>query len=359
MRSSAPLQFMIFLVASWLARQQGEAIEYLRAENRVLRGRLSPKRLRFTDAERCLLAEKGRALGRKRLAEVASLATPETILGWYREKVAAKYDGSRARPAAGRPRSPDDRVGQLLTMARENPSWGYTRLRGALMNLGLDLGRSTIARILKDNGIEPAPLRGKTLPWRAFLKAHWDAIAAADFFSVEVLTVGGLVRYLVLFVIELKTRRIHIAGITSRADGEWRAQIARNLTDSVAGPLSGFVYLIVDRDPLYTAHFKSVLASAGVKLLRLPARSPNLNAFAERFVRSIKQECLQHIVPLGERHLRRTVREFVAHYHSERNHQGLGNVIPFPAPGTPDESGPIRRRERLGGLLNFYERNAA
>ncbi|MDP9034484.1 MAG: integrase core domain-containing protein [Myxococcota bacterium] len=184
-------------------------------------------------------------------------------------------------------------------------------------------------------------------------------IAAADFFSVEVLTVGGLVRYLVLFVIELKTRRIHIAGITSRADGEWMAQIARNLTDSVAGPLSGFVYLIVDRDPLHTAHFKGVLTSAGVKLLRLPACSPNLNAFAERFVRSIKQECLRHIVPLGERHLRRTVGEFVEHYHSERNHHGLGNVIPFPAPGTPDESAPIHCRERLGGLLNFYERKAA
>ncbi len=359
MRLSAPLQFMIFLVASWLGRQQGEAIEYLRAENRVLRRRLDPKRLRFTDAERRLLAEKGRALGRKRLAEVASLATPETILRWYREKVAAKYDGSRARPAAGRPRSPDDRVGQLLTMARENPSWGYTRLRGALMNVGLDLGRSTIARILKDNGIEPAPLRGKTLPWKTFLKAHWDGIAAADFFSVEVLTVGGLVRYLVLFVIELKTRRIHITGITSRADGEWMAQIARNLIDSVSGPLNGVVYLIVDRDPLYTEHFKTLLSSAGVTLLRLPARSPNLNAFAERFVRSIKQECLRHLVPLGERHLRRTVGEFVAHYHSERNHQGLGNVIPFPAPDPPDDSGPIRRRERLGGLLNFYHRNAA
>ena len=290
----APLQFMIFLVASWLGRQQGEAIEYLRAENRVLRGRLGPKRLRFTDTERRLLAEKGRPLGRRRLAQVASLATPETILRWYREKVAAKYDGSLARPAAGRDRSRDDRVGQLLTIARENPSWGYTRLRGALTNLGLDLGRSTIARILKDNGIEPAPLRGKTLPWKTFLKAHLDAIAAADFFSVEVLTVGGLVRYLVLFVIELKTRR-----------------------------------------------------------------SPNLNAFAERFVRSTKQECLRHIVPLGERHLRQTVGEFVAHYHSERNHQGLGNVIPFPAPGPPDDSGPIRCRERLGGLLSFYERNAA
>ncbi len=325
----------------------------------MLRGRLGAKRLRFADAERRLLAEKGRPLGRRRLAEVASLATPETILRWYREMVTAKYDGSRCRAPAGRPRSPTDRVGQLLRMARENPSWGYTRLHGALKNLGLELGRSTIARILKEQGIEPAPLRGKTMSWKTFLRAHWGAIAAADFFSVEVLTAGGFVRYLVLFVIELKTRRVHVAGITCQADGEWMAQIARNLTDAIAGALRGSRYLIVDRDSLYTAHFKSLLDSAGVKLLRLPARSPNLNAFAERFVRSIKQECLRYVVPLGEGHLRRTVGEFVAHYHSERNHQGLGNLIPCPAHPLAAARGPIRRRERLGGLLNFYERSAA
>jgi putative transposase len=249
-------------------------------------------------------------------------------------------------------------VKQLLAMARENPTWGYTRLRGALRNLGSDLGRSTIQRILKEHGIEPAPLRGRTLPWKTFLRAHWGAIAAADFFSVEVLTRGGLVRYLVLFVIDLKTRRVHVAGVTSQADGTWMSQIARNLTDAVAGPLRGYRQLIVDRDPLYTAHMQSLLRVAGVSLLRLPPSSPNLNACAERFVRSIKQECLRHIVPLGERHLRTVIREFVEHYHSERNHQGLGNVIPFPSAVTPS-AGRICRRERLGGLLNFYVRKAA
>jgi putative transposase len=354
-----PLHFLILLVGSWISRQQGEAIEYLRAENRVLRARVGGKRLRFTDAERRLLAEKGRALGQRLLSEMATLATPETILRWYRERVAAKYDGSRARGALGRPRAHGAMVGQLLTMARENPSWGYTRLRGALMNLGCDLGRSTIQRILNEHGIEPAPLRGKTMPWKTFLKAHWGAIAAADFFSVEVLTRGGLVRYLVLFVIDLKTRRVHIAGVTCRADGGWMAQIARNLTDAAGGALTGFGHLIVDRDPLYTAHFRSLLETAGVKLLRLPPNSPNLNAYAERFVRSIKQECLRHVIPLGEGHLRNTLGEFVEHYHSERNHQGLGNVIPFPSRGAAALRAPIRRRERLGGLLNFYERKAA
>ena len=173
MALKAPLQFLILLVASWLSRRQGEAIEYLRAENRVLRAHLGTKRLRFTDPERRLLAEKGRTLGRKLLGEVASLATPETILRWYRQQVAAKYDGTAARRGPGRRRSPSDAVEQVVAMARDNPSWGYTRLRGALENVGLPLGRSTIQRILKAHGIEPAPIRGRTMPWKTFLKAHW------------------------------------------------------------------------------------------------------------------------------------------------------------------------------------------
>jgi putative transposase len=196
------------------------------------------------------------------------------------------------------------------------------------------------------------------MPWKTFLKAHWGAIAAADFFSVEVLTVGGLVRYLVLFVLDLKTRRVHIAGIVHSPDGAWMAQIARNLTDAADGSLRGFDHLIVDRDPLYTRQFESLLASANVTLLRLPANSPNLNAYAEPFVRSIKEECLRHIVPLGEGHLRR-VNEFVEHYHAERNHQGLGNIIPFPLLASPATGDRIRRYERLGGLLKFYQRTAA
>jgi transposase len=167
-----PLQFLILLVASWLSRRQAKAIEYLRAENRVLRAHLGAKRLLFTDAERRLLAEKGKPLGRALLAEIASLATPETILRWYRQQIAAKYDGTAARRGPGRRRSPSDTVEHVVAMARDNPSWGYTRLRGALENVGLTLGRSTIQRILKAHGIEPAPTRGKTMPWTTFLKAE-------------------------------------------------------------------------------------------------------------------------------------------------------------------------------------------
>jgi HTH-like domain len=152
----------------------------------------------------------------------------------------------------------------------ENPTWGYTRIRGALANLGHELGRNTIKRILKENGLEPAPARGKRMPWKTFLKAHLGAIAAADFFSVEVLTFAGIVRYQVLFVIDLATRRVQIAGIVRQPDGTWMRQVARNLTDAVDGFLKGTRYLIHDRDPLFTTAVRGVFEAAGVRCLKLP-----------------------------------------------------------------------------------------
>jgi transposase InsO family protein len=201
--------------------------------------------------------------------------------------------------------------------------------------------------------------RGKTMSWKQFLAAHWGAIAAADFFSVEELTVGGLVRYFVFFAIDLKTRAVTIAGISNQPDGPWMAQIARNLTDAVEGFLKESTKLIVDRDPLYTAQFAAMLGAEGVELLRLPARSPNLNAYAERFVLSIKSECLRKVIPMGEAHLRTLVREYVEHYHEERNHQGLENVIPLPIATPVPANGTVKRRERLAGILNYYYRDAA
>ena len=199
-------------------------------------------------------------------------------------------------------------------MARDNPRWGYTRIRGALHNLGHEIGRNTIKRILLDNGFDPAHFRRRGMSWKTFLEVHWGAIAATDFFSVEVLTRRGLVRYFVLFVIDLKTRRVEITGITRQPDGEWMKQIARSLTDVDEGFLNGTRYLIHDRDPLFTEAFRDVLGSSGVRTVKLPARSPNLNAYAERFVRSIKSECLARIIPLGERHLRTAVNEILNYY---------------------------------------------
>jgi putative transposase len=244
-------------------------------------------------------------------------------------------------------------------MARENRTWGYTRIQGALANLGHRVGRGTIATLLKRHGIEPAPDRLKRTTWCEFLKAHWDVLAAADFFTVEGWTAMGLTRYAVLFVIELATRRVHIAGIASEPDSAWVIQCGRQLTDAVDGFLVGKRYLLHDRDPLFSEACRETLAATGVETVRLPPRSPNLNAFAERFVRRIKEGCLDRLILVGEGSLRRAVREFVAHYHEERNHQGLGNVLIFPVGGQTRIHDRVACRERLGGLLKYDHRAAA
>lgn len=282
--------------------------------------------------------------------------TPDTILRWHRELIARKYDGSAMR-GPGRPPIGKEIRALAARMASENESWGYMRIVGELSKLGHRVSPSTVRRILKERGMGPAPERLPHMPWSKFLKAHWEAIAAADFFTVEVWTSVGLVRYLVFFVIDLSTRRVEIAGIAPVPNGLWMRQVARNLIDDLSGFLRGKQFLIHDRDPLYTRGFHEILGCRGVAPVRLPPKSPNLNAFAERFVLSIKSECLDRMVILGERHLRRAIANYVEHYHVERCHQGIGNRliegVPKPA------SGPVARLERLGGILSHYYRDAA
>jgi transposase InsO family protein len=345
-------------VAGWIHRSQLGVIEYLLAENGVLREQLGDRRLRLTDDQRRRLAIRAKALGRAGLQGIAHIVTPDTLLRWYRRLVAAKYDGSLRR-GPGRPRTETSIADVARKMATENPGWGYTRIRGALWNLGHDLARNTIKRILIDAGLEPAPERSKRTSWKTFLKAHWGAVAATDFFTVEVLTAGGLVRYFVLFVIDLKSRRVRIAGLTHDVFGTWVEQAARSLTDPSDGFLRGARFLIHDRDPLFTQRFAEILKAAGVSAVKLPARSPNLNAFAERFIRSIRHECLREVIPLGETHLRLIVAEYVEHYDRERNHQGLDNRLIEPSGSGRSAVGAIKERERLGGTLRYYHREAA
>jgi putative transposase len=249
-------------------------------------------------------------------------------------------------------------VDLILRMAHENPSWGYTRIRGALANLGHQVGRGTIANILREHGIEPAPERDRHTRWSTFLKAHWECLAATDFLSVEVYTIKGLVTYYVLFFIDLASRSVHIAGITPHPDNRWMAQIARNVTDIENSMLRGKRYLILDRDTKYTDEFRNVLVREGIHLIRLPPRSPNLNAFAERFVRSIKSECLNRMIFFGKSSLQHAISHFMAHYHNERNHQGLANRLLRPEPIVAP-SHAVYRRQRLGGILNYYYRATA
>jgi transposase InsO family protein len=209
------------------------------------------------------------------------------------------------------------------------------------------------------NGIEPAPERNRKTTWKEFLDRHRDQIVATDFFTVEVWTCSGLTRFVVLFFMDLSTRRVEIGGIASLANGLWMNQIARNMTDVVDGFLAGKRYLIHDRDPLYTKEFLSILAAFGIESVKLPPRSPNLNAFAERFVRTIKEGCLEQMILFGEGSLRNAIREFVAHYHFERNHQGLDNHLIISSTVAPAKTGTVRTRRRLGGMLNYYYREAA
>jgi transposase InsO family protein len=243
-------------------------------------------------------------------------------------------------------------------MALENRSWGYTRIRGALANLGHQVGRGTIANILREHGIDPAPERDRHTRWSTFLKAHWECLTATDFLSVEVHTLKGLVTYYLLFFIDIASRSVHVAGITPNPDSRWMSQIARNLTDTEAGFLRECRYLIFDRDTKYSEEFRNALEREGIHLIRLPLRSPNLNAFAERFVRSIKSECLNRMIFFRQASLHHAASQFMAHYHAERNHQGLENRLLRPAPPiTPSHA--LHRRQRLGGMLNYYHREAA
>jgi transposase InsO family protein len=227
------------------------------------------------------------------------------------------------------------------------------------MNLDIKVGRATIRRILKDHLIEPAPTRGQRMSWSTFLKAHWRALAASDFFTVEVWSGKGLLTVYVLFVIELATRRVNICGLTTNRNDLWMLQISRNLFDRETGALRDKRHLIVDRDTKYSRQFRTFCAREGVEVIRLPPRSPNLNAYAERFVRSIKEECVSKLIPIGTAMLRRSLQEYVEHYHLERNHQGLDNQLLVPRPAPHARNSQVNRRSRLGGLLNFYERAAA
>jgi putative transposase len=352
-----PFRFLASVLAGWANQRQQDALEYLREENRVLREQLRGQRIRFTDEQRVRLAEKAKGLGRKALREIATLVTPETLLAWHRKLVAQKYDGS-ARREPGRPRVMDEIRKLTVEMAQQNRGWGYKRIQGALSNLGHTVGRGTIANILKRHGIEPAPERLRRTSWREFLAAHWEMLTAADFFTVETWTLCGLTRFVVFFVIDLSSRRVHIGGIHRNPDGAWMEQVGRNLVDVEDGFLRGRRYLIHDRDPLFTQPFEQALATAGIKAVKLPPRSPNLNAHAERFVRTIKESCLGRLIIFGERGLRKAISEFVTHYHLERNHQGLGNRLIL-CRAKWDPHGRVRRRARLGGLLNYYYREAA
>jgi transposase len=333
--------------------------EYLASENRILRGQIKG-RLLLSEGEKATRAEIAHRLGRKALEDVAATAKPDTILGWYRKLLANKFDGSKFRRSVGRPKVDQETERLVVQMARENPSWGYDRIVGALANLGHRLSDQTVGNILRRHGISPAPKRKQAVSWMDFIRAHRDVLVGMDFFTTEVLTLKGLTTYYVLFFIHLESRQVKLAGFTRYPDQEWMEQQARNMTMEEWGCLRGCRYLLHDRDAKFCQSFREVIKTGSVNPLRLPARSPNLNSYAERWVRSVKEECLSRLILFGELSLRRALQQYIVHYHEERNHQGKGNRILFPSrPEARRNMGAVRCRERLGGLLKYYEREAA
>jgi putative transposase len=308
------------------------------------------RRPRLRPADRALLAALARLLPARRRHGL--VVTPQTLLRWHRELVRRKW--AQPRRAVGRPPT-DGRVRELvLRFARENPRWGYPRIAGELLKLGLPVSPSTVRRILLGNGLGAAPRRaGPT--WRDFLRQQAASMLACDFFTVETIS---LRRFYVLFFIELESRRVHLAGCTTNPTGAWVTQQARNL--SFTGLFERMRFLIHDRDSKFTAAFDEVFRSEGINVIHTPIRAPQANAYAERFVRTIRAQCLDWLLIIGRRHLESVLRSYTAHYNRERPHRGLALLSPDSTNANPRPSaGEIKRRDRLGGLIREYHRAAA
>ena len=352
-----PWHILLAVLCGMVNHRQQQIIEFQHAQIETLLKKLGRKRLLLDDDQRLLLAVKAHAIGRKALLELTTIVTPDTILRWHRKLVAKRFDSSGKRKP-GRPRIRQEIVDAILRSARENPSWGYDRIQGALKNLKYHISDSTVGNVLKAHGIEPAPNRQRTPAWSTFLKAHWDSIFATDFTTVEVWTRNGLVTFYVLAVMHLKTRRVHIAGIRPSPNATWMNQVFRDLTDCEDGFLKDATHLIVDRDASFIGLREFLEQNTDTQVVLLPPKSPNLNAYMERWFRNLKSECLDRMIFFDRQSLENPVRLYVEHYHAERNHQGLGNELI--APGDDEAiAGRIECRERLGGMLKYYHRRAA
>ena len=404
-----PWQFILLTIASYLNKEQQAVIEYRDEEIRILKEKLGKKRLLLNNAQKRRLAAAAAKVGRDALGKIGALFSPETLLRWHQSLVAKKYDGSAQRGKRGPTKASIIRD-LVLKMAEENPDWGYSRIHGELKELGHKISKSTVRKVMLDHGLLHDPDHPKKTTWKTFLQSHFECISCCDFFTVEAWGLKGLTRYLIFFVIELHTRRVEIVGIHADPCETQMIQYARNLTDPENGFLKGKRFLIHDRDPLYTKKFRATLRAAGVRSLKLPPRAPNLNPWAEAFVGTIKKECLNKMILFGEGGVRHAVSQYVEYYHKERVHCTLGRRIiqsqePSPPPvnwGTSPESaaspgakvvphaatvlntttmspdsaaspgasppsrwdspatiGEVRCRERLGGLLKSYYRQAA
>jgi len=346
----------------FLRTEQSKDVELIALRHKVAILRRQVGRCAYEPADRALLAALSRFLPRSSWATFG--VTPATLLSWHRRLVARRWTYPHRPP--GRPPVDDQTTALVVRLARENPRWGYRRNQGELGKLGVLLAASTIAKILRDHGLGPAPRRsGPT--WREFLRAQASGIVATDFLHVDTVLFK---RLYVLFFVELGRRRVWITGVTAHPDAGWVTQQARNVTADLADAGITTRYLVRDRDTKYVESFDNVFRAEGAEILQTPYRTPNANAFAERFVRTVRSECLDHLLVVNDAHLERILRSYACHYNRHRPHQGIAQEIPAPERTAPLQVAStadsrhrhlrhhrrqIRRRDRLGGLIHEYE----
>jgi putative transposase len=293
--------------------------------------------------------------GRAALEASVRLFKPTTVIGWHQAIVRRKWTYQQRRKP-GRPPIDTDLEHWILQVAKDNPGLGYEKLAGELHKLGFTVSKTTVSVVLERHGVPPAPKRGREgSSWRVFLNHYKDQFLACAFFTVETL---GLKTLYILFFLAHSTRRVHLAGCTAHSSGAWVTQQARQMTWAVQDRELPMRYLIHDHDTKFTDAFDTVFEAEGVEIVDIPYQAPNANAFAERWVRSVREECLDKVIILNERHLRRVLHEYIEYYNTRRPHQGLEQDSPvgmLPA----SQQGSVRYREVLGGIIRDYYREAA
>lgn len=341
----------LFALVPLLARSgRSKELEILVLRHELAILRRQAGRPRLTPADRALLAAVSRALPRR--SWVGFPVTPETLLRWHRRLVARRWTYGQKKP--GRPPIPPAVRGLILRLARENPHWGYRRIVGELKGVGVAVSPTTVRKVLVDAGIPPAPKRAQS-SWRAFLRQQAASTLACDFLTVET---AFLQRIYVLFFISLARRRLEFVACTSRPDGAWTAQQARNLVMQL-GDAQPFRLLIHDRDKKFSHAFDEVFRSEGFEVIRTPIQAPNANAYAERWVRTVRADCLDRILILGRRHLEHVLRVYRRHYNEHRPHRALHLLPPDGRDPTPLDQATVtqrlRRHDLLGGLIHEYQ----